>query len=86
MTAHLIRLPVSSVLRRAGAALLELALDAARRTWGGGWGRAGVEGSGLTVMLDRALSVLEPVMELKREPASFLTIVTTATQSTKQSA
>ncbi len=36
----------------------------------------GVEGSGFTVMLDRALSVLEPVMELKREPASFLVIVT----------
>jgi len=36
---------------------------------------AGVEGSGFTVTLERALSVLELVMELKREP-SFLPIVT----------
>lgn len=35
----------------------------------------GVKGSGFAVMLDRALSVLEPVKELKREP-SFLVIVT----------
>ena len=84
MSAHLIRFPVSSVLRREGAALLAELVDAARRTWGGG-AAMGVEGSGLTVMLDRALSVLEPVMELKREPVSFLPIVTTARQSTKQS-
>lgn len=33
-------------------------------------------GSGFAVMLDRALSLLEPVKELKREPPSFLVIVT----------
>lgn len=36
----------------------------------------GVKGSGFVVMLDRALLMLEPVMELKREPPSFLVIVT----------
>lgn len=35
----------------------------------------GREGSGFTVMLDLALSVLEPVIELKRELASFRGIV-----------
>jgi hypothetical protein len=37
----------------------------------------GVKGKGLTVMLDLALSVLEPVMELKRELSSGRGIVTT---------
>lgn len=72
---HLIRLPFSSVLSREGAGLRE-PVDAVRMALGPGAAPAGVEGSGLTVMLDRALSVLEPVMELKREPASFLPIVT----------
>lgn len=37
----------------------------------------GVKGtSGFAVMLDRALSVLEPINELKREPPSFLVMVT----------
>lgn len=36
----------------------------------------GVEGRGFTVMLERALSVLELVIELKREAGSFLVIVT----------
>lgn len=40
-------------------------------------GDTGGSGSGFTVMLDRALSVLEPVMELKRELVSFRGIVTT---------
>jgi len=40
----------------------------------------GVEGRGFTVMLERALSVLEPVIVLKREPASFRVIVTSATE------
>jgi hypothetical protein len=38
---------------------------------------AGVDGRGLTVATDRALSVLELVIELKREVASFLVMVTT---------
>lgn len=50
--------------------LFELALRAAEVA------ELGVDGSGFTVILERALSVLEPVMELKREPASFLVIVT----------
>ena len=38
----------------------------------------GIRGKGLTVMLELALSVLEPVKELKREPGSFgFLIVTT---------
>lgn len=40
----------------------------------------GVEGSGFTVMLERALSVLEPVIELKREIGSCLVIVTGSPQ------
>lgn len=40
----------------------------------------GVKGSGFTVMLDLALSVLEPVMELKRELSSGRGIVTTCEQ------
>lgn len=72
-TTHLIRLPFSSVFSRDGAARRDpwetdreaLVPDAL----------VGVGGSGFTVMLERALSVLEPVMELKREP-SFLPIVT----------
>jgi hypothetical protein len=66
-------LPFSSVFSRDGAARRDpwetdreaLVPDAL----------VGVGGSGFTVMLERALSVLEPVMELKREP-SFLPIVT----------
>lgn len=79
---HRNRLPLSSVLRRDGAprrdpcepnreALLDappLLFDSVEAV--------GVEGSGLTVMLDRALSVLEPVMELKRELSSTRGIVT----------
>jgi hypothetical protein len=37
----------------------------------------GVKGSGFTVTLDLALSVLEPVRELKREVSSARGIVTT---------
>lgn len=36
----------------------------------------GVKGSGFTVMLDFPLSVLEPVMELKRDVSSVRGIVT----------
>jgi hypothetical protein len=36
----------------------------------------GVEGNGFTVAVDRALSVLELVIELKRELGSFLVMVT----------
>jgi hypothetical protein len=36
----------------------------------------GVEGNGFAVALDRALSVLELVIELKRELGSFLAMVT----------
>lgn len=36
----------------------------------------GVKGSGFTVILDFPLSVLEPVMELKREVSSVWGIVT----------
>ena len=72
---------MSSVLSREGAAR--------REEWGSepdlvgvalllvllSEGDTGGGGSGFTVMLDRALSVLEPVMELKRELASFRGIV-----------
>lgn len=75
---HLRRPPLSSVLRRDGAArrdpcganLEALLFAAAPLGSGGRGGVVGVEGSGFTVMLDLALSVLEPVMELKREPSS----------------
>lgn len=40
-------------------------------------GVVGVKGSGFTVTLDLALSVLEPVRELKREVSSARGIVTT---------
>jgi hypothetical protein len=39
-------------------------------------GVVGVKGNGFTVMLDFPLSVLEPVMELKREVSSVRGIVT----------
>lgn len=42
----------------------------------GSAGAVGVLGSGFAVVLDRALSVLEPVMELKRELSSGRGIVT----------
>ena len=78
------RLPFSSVFKRVGAALRELppaerelelvvAVVVATAT-----GAVGVAGDGLafTVPLDRALSVLELVIELNREVGSFLVIVT----------
>jgi hypothetical protein len=46
----------------------------------------GVKGSGFTVMLDLALSVLEPVMELKRELSSARGIVTTGAGGNLQGA
>jgi hypothetical protein len=80
----LIRFPFSSVLSRDGTALLEL-WDAARKTWAeeAAGEEEGVEGNGFTVILERALSVLEPVMELKREAASFLVIVTSGGRGEK---
>jgi hypothetical protein len=43
----------------------------------------GVAGRGFTVILDLALSVLEPVMELKREVSSARGIVTTCEPVTR---
>lgn len=68
-------MPFSSVLSRDGGALLEPWV-AVREELAAAEAEVGVEGRGFTVILERALSVLEPVMELKREPASFLPIVT----------
>jgi hypothetical protein len=80
---HLTRLPLSSVLRREGAARRDpcgvdlplLLLAAAAPGRGGRDGVVGVKGSGFAVMLDLPLSVLEPVMELKRELSSARGIV-----------
>jgi len=78
--------PFSSVLSREGAARRE-AWDTLREALGEAWGALwlpGVEGSGLTVTLERALSVLELVMELKREP-SFRPIVTSGSRADHRS-
>ena len=82
---HLTRLTFSSVLSRDGAALLE-PWDAVREAWPAvEEARVGVDGRGFTVMLERALSVLEPVMELKREPVSFLPIVAKGSRADQRS-
>ncbi len=84
MFAHLTRYPFSSVLRRLGAALLELgardlkALLFPVLPLAADVEDLGMDGSGFTVTLERAESVLELVMELKREAGSFLVIVTGA--------
>ena len=80
---HLMAAPFSSVLSRDGAAFLE-PWDAAREALEAG-PAVGVEGKGFTVMLERALSVLEPVIELKREAASFLPIVTNGSGAEQRS-
>lgn len=78
------RLPFSSVFKRVGAALRELVpaereLERVVFVAAPATGAVGVAGEGLafTVLLDRALSVLELVIELNREVGSFLVIVTT---------
>jgi hypothetical protein len=48
-----------------------------------GEGVVGVKGRGLTVMLDLPLSVLEPVMELKRAVSSARGIVTACKAATR---
>jgi hypothetical protein len=85
LATHRVRLPLSSVLRRDGAArrdpcgaTLEVLLAAPAKL--GSDGVVGVRGSGFTVMLDLPLSVLEPVMELKRELSSGRGIVTACKQ------
>ena len=74
ISTHLTSFPFSSVLRREGAARLELiecdGLDLESSL------AIGVDGKGFTVAVDRPLSVEVLVIELKREPASFLVIVT----------
>jgi len=85
MATHLARLPptLSSILRRDGAARRDACganLDEALFPAPAAFGRdgvVGVKGSGFTVTLDLALSVLEPVRELKREVSSARGIVTT---------
>jgi len=69
---YLGKLPFSSVLRR-GVALREL--DGCGALFLSS--AAGVDGSGFIVAVDRALSVEELVIELKREFVSCLVIVTT---------
>ncbi len=90
MTAHLVGLPppvaLSSTLRRDGAARRDgcgARREAALFPAPAGLEKdavVGVRGSGFTVMLDLVLSVLEPVMELKREVSSGRGIVTTCGQ------
>lgn len=75
------REPLSSVLSRDGAALLE-PLEAAREALPADGAEFGVDGNGFTVTLERALSVDELVIELKRdEAASFLPIVTNGSRA-----
>ncbi len=90
MDTHLVRLPptvaLSSTWRRDGAARRDTC--GARREEAlfpapAGLEKeavVGVKGSGFTVVLDLPLSVLEPVMELKRELSSGRDIVTTCEQ------
>ena len=96
MVTHRPEMPLSSVLRRDGAAVRRdpcgANLDAlwwAAPLWLWKFGSDGVEavvggnGSGFTVMLDLPLSVLEPVMELKREVSSARGIVTACKAATR---
>jgi hypothetical protein len=91
MVTHRPGLPLSSVLRRDGAARRDPCganLDAlwAAPLWLwkiGSDGFVGGNGSGFTVMLDLPLSVLEPVMELKREVSSARGIVTACKAATR---
>lgn len=82
---HRVRLPFSSVFRRDGAARRDpcganrealFPVPAPVPVGDASDGVAGVTGSGFTVMLDLPLSVLEPVMELKRDVSSGRDIVT----------
>jgi hypothetical protein len=94
MVTHRPEMPLSSVLRRDGAVRRDPCganLDAlwAAPLWLWKFGSDGVEavvggnGSGFTVMLDLPLSVLEPVMELKREVSSARGIVTACKAATR---
>lgn len=85
---HRVGLALSSILRRDGGARrdpcganLEALLPVPFRF--GSDGLVGVTGSGFTVMLDLPLSVLEPVMELKREVSSGRGIVTACNTATR---
>lgn len=75
MCSHRATMSSSSVFNRDGAILRESAEFGREPLEAGG---LGVAGNGFTVMLERALSVLELVAELTRAPtrASFLVIVT----------
>lgn len=88
---HRPELPLSSVLRRDGAARRDPCPCGANleALWAvpfwefGSDGVVGVKGSGFTVLLDLPLSVLEPVMELKREVSSSRGIVTACKAATR---
>jgi hypothetical protein len=92
MVTHRPEMPLSSVLRRDGAVRRDPCganLDAlwVAPFWLWKFGSDGVvvggNGSGFTVMLDLPLSVLEPVMELKREVSSARGIVTACNAATR---